>query len=171
MASLWLVVEKISVLLACCCCVKNSDQKQQGRKGVYLACKSQSVIKGGQGRNPGSNLEAGTDRGGCCVLAYFPWLTQPVSLYIPGPPAQDWYCGQWAGSSSVRQHQANAPQKCPQANMMEVISQLRFPLPGIFQVDNYDQLVPQSAPSALFVLMEEWAQACLHLCGSGSREP
>lgn len=30
------------------------------------------------------------------------------------------------------------PQKCPQANMMEVISQLRFPLPGMFQVDNYD---------------------------------
>lgn len=32
MASLWLVVEKMSSL-ACCCCDKNTDQKQQGRKG------------------------------------------------------------------------------------------------------------------------------------------
>jgi len=50
-------------------------------------------------------MEAGADAEameGCCLLACFPWLTQPAFLQNPGPPAQGWHHPQWAGPSHPR---------------------------------------------------------------------
>lgn len=60
------------------------------------------------------------------LMAHFFWLAQLCFVYGLGPFAQEWYYLQ--GSAHIISNPGTVPQTWPHANLMEVISQLKFAL-------------------------------------------
>ena len=63
-----------------------------------------------------------------CLLACFSWLAQPDYSTLDHQPRGAIIHHELVPPTSVM-NQENAPQACPQANLVEAFSQLSFPLP------------------------------------------
>lgn len=94
-------------------------------KGFLSAYSLQAIMKGDQGRNLGAETDAEAMEEHC-LPAYSSWLSACFFLQNPGPPFQEWHHPQWAGSSSINHQSRKA---CPQTDLMEALSELRFALP------------------------------------------
>jgi hypothetical protein len=81
---------------------KHHDHKMSCGRKVHSAYTS-PLTEIRTGTQKVRSLEAGADAEameGCCLLALFPWLAQPVFLWNPGLPAQGWH-PQWAEPSPI----------------------------------------------------------------------
>ena len=110
------------------------DQKQLRQERVYLAYICWITVYLG-------NLEAGADAEameGCCLLAYSPWLAQPLSYTNQDHLPRSRLTHNELDCLRSIINQENAPQTCLQANLRKVFSLLRFLFPQNSQVCQVD---------------------------------
>jgi hypothetical protein len=97
-------------------CGQSTEKKELGRKGFILLTlphhpPSSKEFKMGTWSRPWGSVA-------CWVASHGLWTM----------PAQGWYHSQWPGTSHINHQTRKITTACPQANLEDRLSQLRFPL-------------------------------------------